>query len=79
VGLGVLGMPEIDVTVLVERAHADELRTVVERLESMGLRGVEKRERFGIVQGKIEASKLPELGQVKGVKSVRQDRVYKAQ
>lgn len=72
-------MADVDVTVVVEKERTDELPAVVERLESLGMKGVAKRERFGIVQGTIEESKLPEVGRVDGVKSVRQDRTYKAQ
>jgi hypothetical protein len=71
-------MSKIGVVVRVDKQHASEFTTIVSRLQTAGLDNVEKRDRFLMVHGDVEAEKLPHLRQTDGVASVREEQSYKA-
>lgn len=69
----------VDVTIRIDKAHQGHLDTIVQTLRDHGLANIERHDRFLIVNGTVRAEKVPELGSVKGVASVREDRSYRAQ
>ena len=69
----------IDVTIRIDKAHAHRLDDIARALQSAGLTGMERHDRFQIINGSIADSKLAALRAVAGVASVREDRIYKTQ
>ncbi len=70
---------KVGVTIRIAGNEASRLSEVVDDLRSQGLSEVESHARFMIVNGNIDSDALDSLRSVKGVESVREDRVYKTQ
>lgn len=70
---------KVGVTIRIDRNEASRLSEVVDNLKSQGLSEVESHPRFMIVNGKVNLDALDSLKSVKGVESIRQDSVYKAE
>lgn len=70
---------KIDVTIRIEKSHADRIDEIVDALKGKGLTDVESHARFMVVSGRVEVCMFDELRRVKGVASVREDRTYKLQ
>lgn len=66
----------INVTVRLERDQANRMDEIVQDLEKLGLSDIERRVRFGMVNGSVKAERIEALRKVKGVASVREDQVY---
>lgn len=73
------GSGTTDVTIRIEKAQAGQMDSIVRDLESLGLARIERHDRFAMINGSVDANRLEQLRQVKGVASVREDRVYKIQ
>lgn len=67
----------VDVTIRIDRAHAQRMDEIVQALESLGLGRIERHDRFSIINGSIRADLIDPLRSVTGVASVRQDRTYR--
>jgi hypothetical protein len=70
---------KIDVTIRIEKSDQDRMDEIIDALKSSGLDQVEGHKRFMIVNGTVNANDVESLRKVKGVASVREDRVYKTQ
>lgn len=70
---------KVGVTIRINRNEASRLSEVVDNLTSQGLSEVESHPRFMIVNGNVDPDALDSLKSVRGVESIRQDSVYKAQ
>lgn len=70
---------KIDVTIRIEKSDQDRMDEIIDALRSSGLDQVEGHKRFMIVNGTVNANDVESLRKVKGVASVREDRVYKTQ
>jgi hypothetical protein len=67
----------VDVTIRVDPKASDEkLRAIARLLEERGLKRVVCHARFRIINGSVRAQDMTALGDVPGVLSVREDRVY---
>jgi hypothetical protein len=70
---------KIDVTIRIEKSDQDRMDEIIDALKSNGLDHVESHKRFMIVNGTVNANAVDALRKVRGVASVREDRVYKTQ
>lgn len=68
-------MAEVDVVITVERGGVD-IDTVERQLEAIGLRAVERRKRFGILNGTLPEGQMEAARCVPGVAAVRTGRTY---
>lgn len=68
----------VDVTVRIEKAESGRFDEIVDSLKSHGLTDLQPHRRFMIVNGRVSAARMPELSDIAGVASVREDETYKA-
>ena len=68
----------VDVTIRIDKAHADRLDDIVRELEAAGLANCDVHRKVLIVNGAAPAEAMARLRRVDGVASVREDRTYKA-
>lgn len=71
-------MSEIGVTVRVDKDHASKFASIVLELERVGLNGIQRQDRFLMVQGYVRPDRLVELRRMEGVASVREEQSYSA-
>ncbi len=74
-----MAVDKIDVTIRIEKSEAGRMGEIINDLKECGLDRVESHERFMIVNGRADRKSLDALRKVRGVASVRQDQLYKAQ
>jgi len=70
---------KVEVTIRIERSEESRMDEIVRALRNGGLNEVESHKRFMIVNGSVDEDAIEELRKVKGVASIRKDRIYKAQ
>ena len=73
------GSGTTDVTIRIEKAQSGQIDAIVRVLELLGLARIERHDRFAMINGSVDADRLDLLRQVKGVASVREDRIYRPQ
>jgi hypothetical protein len=67
----------VEVTITLDLKGArDRFDEIVRMLEQNGLADADLHARFGIVNGRVPASRIKALQQIAGVLSVRRDRTY---
>jgi hypothetical protein len=69
--------PAVEVTVLIEPSQSDRFDEIVKELVELGLSNVASHRRFMIVNGAIDAERLPAVQDVPGVSAVRKARTYR--
>lgn len=69
-------MSQRDVTIRIDKDHEKNFDTIVSQLKKSGLTEIAPTKRFLIVNGRVDESAISRLKDVKGIVSVRPDRVY---
>ena len=61
---------EVSVTILVDDAHLASIAEVAERLRDAGVVVESQAVQVGVITGRVDAARVPSLGQVTGVQHV---------
>lgn len=69
-------MPKISVSIAVDDAYADQILTVVERLQAMGMEVEQTLPNIGVISGSIDADRVNRLYQVAGVQHIESAQNY---
>jgi hypothetical protein len=64
----------IQVNITVADTHLDQFDHVVQRCQEVGLRVEQQFWNIGVISGRIEAAKLPDLKRIEGVAAVETSR-----
>ena len=67
----------VDITIRIEKSHAERLDEIVQALESSGVSNLDVHRRFLIVNGSVASDLINTIQKIDGVASVRKDQTYK--
>jgi uncharacterized protein involved in propanediol utilization len=69
-------MSTIQVTVLVDDQHRDQILDVVEALQAAGMNVEHWMEQIGVITGSVDSTQVDNLSQIAGVAAVEQSHSY---